>query len=64
MKMSGSAPAATCFTSDRVGDSAFYESVADFGANHTLNAICQRYWIIKVAVTVRRMISKCVNCRR
>ena len=42
----------------------FHERVAHFGVNHTLNAICQRYWIIKAAVAVRRMISKCVSCRR
>jgi len=37
---------------------------AHFGVNHTVNVICQRYWINKVAVTVCRMISKCVSCRR
>jgi len=42
----------------------FHERVAHFGVNHTLNAIYQRYWIIKAAVTVRRMMSKCVSCRR
>ena len=42
----------------------FHERVAHFGVNHTLNAICQRYWIFKAAVAVRHMISKCVSCRR
>jgi len=42
----------------------FHERVAHFGVNHTLNLICQRYWINKAAVTVCRMISKCVSCRR
>jgi len=42
----------------------FHERVGHFGVNHTLNAICQRYWIIKAVVAVRRMISKCVSCRR
>jgi len=42
----------------------FHERVAHFGVNHTLNAICQRYWITKAAVAIRRMISKCVSCGR
>jgi len=42
----------------------FHEWIAHFGVNHTLNAICQRYWMIKVVVAVRHMISKCVSCPR
>ena len=42
----------------------FHERVAHFGANHTLDVICQRYWTNKAAVTVCRMISKCVSRRR
>jgi len=42
----------------------FHERVAHFDVNHTLNAICQRYWTVKAVVAVRRMISKCVSCRR
>jgi len=42
----------------------FHGRVAHFSVNHTLNAICQWYWIIKAAVADSRMISKCVNCGR
>ena len=34
------------------------------GRNHMLSALRQRYWIISAPSAIRKIISKCVNCRR
>ena len=33
-------------------------------ANATLDILCQRYWILNAKVTVRRVLSECVTCKR
>jgi len=39
-------------------------NAAHSGANHTLTVVCQRYWILKAFVAVRRAIKDCPQCRR
>nr|CAB3263157.1 uncharacterized protein LOC104265735 [Phallusia mammillata] len=34
------------------------------GVNHTMNLLCQRYWVVNARVAIRRALRKCLLCRR
>ena len=38
--------------------------VGHSGVYATLNCLCQRFWIVNARVTVRRVVSNCVTCRK
>ena len=41
-----------------------HEQLGRTGRNHVIAALRERYWIVKVNAAVRRVLSKCVFCRR
>nr|CAB3263159.1 uncharacterized protein LOC104265735 [Phallusia mammillata] len=41
-----------------------HDEVGHSGMGHTWSSLRQRYWIIKGGVAVRRVLGKCVSCRR
>ena len=41
-----------------------HEDVGHSGRNHILSRLLQKYWVIKGNSAVRRVISKCIICRR
>ena len=40
------------------------EDIGHSGRNHVLSRLLQKYWVIKSNSAVRRVISKCIICRR
>ena len=40
------------------------QTVGHCGVNATLNALCQRFWILNAKVAVRRVISTSVTCKK
>ena len=41
-----------------------YHQVGHVGATHVLTAIRKKFWILKGSAAVRRVVSKCIKCRR
>ena len=41
-----------------------HEEVGHAGRNHVLSRLRERYWITGVSTAIRRMLSKCIICRR
>ena len=41
-----------------------HESVGHSGRNHTLSSLRQKYWIPRAHSAIRKVITKCVHCRR
>lgn len=42
----------------------YHEILGHAGREHVLSAIRQRYWILRARTLVRRVLHKCVKCRR
>lgn len=52
---------------DRVADLILqdvHERLGHSGRNHVLSHVHQRYWIIDAPSTIRKMLSRCITCRR
>ena len=45
-------------------EDAHCRSVGPAGVSSTLNSICQRYWIINAKVCVKRIIDRCISCKK
>ena len=42
----------------------FHNREGHAGTNQTLAAVSQKYWMIKEAATVKRIVGECIPCRR